>query len=205
MTLNPTTGVISGTPTTAAASNVTVQLVDANNTPATKSFSITIYDALNIPTSSLADGYLTTAYSQTLAVTGGKTPYTWSLTSGTLPAGLSLNGATGAISGTPTTAGTSNITVQVADANNATATKSLTITTYAMPSISTTSLSAGTSGAAYSQNPGGHRRQDGICLEHYQRHSACRPQPQRRKRRHQRHSDSYRYQQLHRSGSRCQR
>jgi large repetitive protein len=49
--------------------------------------------------------------------TDGATPYTWSLASGALPAGLSLNAATGEISGTPTTAGTANFTVQVTGAN----------------------------------------------------------------------------------------
>ena len=55
------------------------------------------------------------SYSATLAATGGTTPYAWSITSGLLPTGLSLNSGTGAITGTPTTVGTFNFTVQVAD------------------------------------------------------------------------------------------
>jgi sugar lactone lactonase YvrE len=55
------------------------------------------------------------AFAQTLAAGGGFGPYTWSLASGALPAGLSLNAATGAISGTPASAGTTTFTVKATD------------------------------------------------------------------------------------------
>src|SRR5256885_3407396 len=100
---------------------------DAANATATKALSIVVGAAaqpLVVSTTSLAGGTVGTAYSATLAATGGKTPYTWSLSAGTLPAGLTLSTA-GAISGTPTTAATSSFTVQVKDANNATASKAL--------------------------------------------------------------------------------
>jgi Protein of unknown function (DUF1566)/Putative Ig domain/Carboxypeptidase regulatory-like domain/Glucodextranase, domain B/Purple acid Phosphatase, N-terminal domain len=147
-----TAGVISGTPTTAATSTFTVQVKDKSAVTATKSLSITVNAApLSITTASIADGYLTTAYSQTLAATGGKTAYTWSKTAGTLPAGLSL-GSTGTISGTPTATGTGSFTVQVKDANTTTATKALTVTVYALPAISTASLPAGNVGVPYNQS-----------------------------------------------------
>jgi hypothetical protein len=69
---------------------------------------------LVITTTSLPGGTAGTAYSQTLAATGGQTPYTWSMNGGSLPAGLSLS-AGGVISGTPTTANTYNFTVRVTD------------------------------------------------------------------------------------------
>jgi len=81
-----------------------------------------------ITTTSLDDGTVGTSYSQTLAATGGSTPYTWSVISGSLPAGLSLNASTGEISGTPSTDGTSNFTVQVMDDNSVTDTQALSIT-----------------------------------------------------------------------------
>src|SRR5208283_5146493 len=56
---------------------------------------------LTITTASLPGGQLNLAYSQTLAATGGLAPYAWSISTGALPAGLTLNAATGAISGTP--------------------------------------------------------------------------------------------------------
>ena len=80
-----------------------------------------------ITTSSLAPGVSYTYYSQTLAAEGTP-PYTWSIVSGNLPAGLWLNNSTGVISGTPTSAGTSSFTVQVRDAASATVTKLLSIT-----------------------------------------------------------------------------
>jgi uncharacterized repeat protein (TIGR02543 family) len=64
-----------------------------------------------ITTTSLSNGVVGTAYSQTLEARG-QTPITWSILSGTLPAGLSLNSTTGVISGTPTTAGVSAFTIK---------------------------------------------------------------------------------------------
>ena len=52
---------------------------------------------LQISTTSLPTGTVGSSYSATLVATGGTTPYTWSLTSGTLPTGLQLNASTGAI------------------------------------------------------------------------------------------------------------
>lgn len=83
--------------------------------------------ALAISTTALPAGTVGASYSQTLTAAGGNGAKTWSVQTGTLPAGLTLNASTGAISGTPTAAGTSNVTVKVTDAASATATKALTI------------------------------------------------------------------------------
>ncbi|MEN3332903.1 MAG: hypothetical protein V7641_2268 [Blastocatellia bacterium] len=69
-----------------------------------------------------------TAFSYQLAVAGGTPPYIWSIASGSLPSGLSLNSQTGLISGTPLTAGASTFTAQVTDAASRTAQKALSIT-----------------------------------------------------------------------------
>ena len=123
------TGTISGTPTTAETSTFTVKATNTagNNT---RQLSIIVTGsgsevAPTITTTSLPNGTAGTAYSQTLAATGD-TPITWSVESGTLPAGLSL-AATGTISGTPTAAGASTFTVKATNAagNN---TKQLAIT-----------------------------------------------------------------------------
>ena len=67
-----------------------------------------------ITTTSLANGTVGTAYSRTLSATGS-TPITWSIDTGSLPTGLNLSTA-GVISGTPTTAATSNFTVKATNA-----------------------------------------------------------------------------------------
>ena len=77
-------------------------------------------------TSPLTAGTVGTAYNQTFAATGGTPPYSWSVTVGTPPAGLTLSAA-GVLSGTPTTAGTSNFTVQVTGGGSATRAFALTI------------------------------------------------------------------------------
>ena len=75
--------------------------------------------ALSITTTSLASAYVGSPYSATLAASGGTSPYSWSVTAGTLPAGLTLNGSTGAITGTPTTTVSKTpLTFQVHDASS---------------------------------------------------------------------------------------
>ncbi len=151
------TGVISGTPTALGTSTFTVTVSDSGSPVQTKSATLSITIAstqLAIFTSSLASGTAGTAYSQSLAATGGTPGYKWSITSGSLPAGLTLASGTGAISGTPTASGTSTFTVSVADSSNPAQTKStsLSITVQSTPLlISTSSLASGTAGTAYSQ------------------------------------------------------
>jgi hypothetical protein len=154
LALDPSTGIISGTPTGSGTSTFTVQVSDANSLTATKSLSVLVRAApsVSITTSSLPGGAQNTAYSASLAASGGTPPYMWSITSGALPAGLTLAPSTGVISGTPTGSGTSTFTVQVSDANSLTATKSLSIVVSALPSISiaTSSFPGGRQNAAYS-------------------------------------------------------
>jgi hypothetical protein len=88
---------------------------------------------LEITTTSLPSGIVLTPYSETIATNGGIQPFTWSVSSGALPDGLTLNDTTGEISGTPTLSGTFDFTVQVVDAVSATALKNLSITTESLP------------------------------------------------------------------------
>jgi hypothetical protein len=147
-------GLISGTPTTDGPASFTVQVADAENPAATATAteSITVADQLAVTTTSLPGGVADQPYSATLAAAGGVGPYTWSVSSGSLPAGLSLDPATGAISGAPAGTGTAAITATVTDAGNppVTASASLTIAVTALPlAVTTTGLPTGTMGQPY--------------------------------------------------------
>src|SRR6266480_3983849 len=152
------TGQITGTPTAAATYNFTVQVKDSQNATATANLSILVNPGptlLTITTTSsqLPTGTVSTAYPATnLTASGGTPPYAWTLASAasTFPGGLTL-GRLGGISGTATTAGTYNFTVQVTDSVNSTAMTNLRILINAAPPLifTTTALSNGTAGAAY--------------------------------------------------------
>lgn len=108
---------------------------------------------LDVSTSSLPNATIGTAYSATLLDAGGKAPYSWSISSGNLPSGLTLNGSSGVISGDPTVSGSFAFTIQTNDSSSPVqiASKSLTIAvTAAALTISTASLPEGTVGAQYS-------------------------------------------------------
>jgi len=102
------TGVAGGTST-----------ISASLTGVTGSTTLTIQPApITITMNSVPDGTVGTAYSATLAATGGTAPYSWSVTAGSLPAGLNLNASAGTITGTPTAAGTSSFTLRVSDSGS---------------------------------------------------------------------------------------
>ncbi|MEQ9399199.1 MAG: putative Ig domain-containing protein [Longimicrobiales bacterium] len=150
LTLHPTTGAITGTPTVNGTFNFTVQ-VTSNGLTDTQALSIQIVPPPDITTVALPDGVVGVAYNQTLLATGGDGSYAWAVTAGSLPNGLVLNAGTGAITGTPTGSGTSNFTVQVTSAGT-TDTQALSITVaFPPPNITTTSLPAATQNSAYNQ------------------------------------------------------
>lgn len=157
LTLNTSTGAISGKPTATGTSDFTVQVADSSSPAltATKALSILVNPPppLSVTTTSLPDGVENTAYTASLAASGGTTPYTaWAVTAGNLPAGLTLHSATGIIDGTPTAVGTSDFTVQVTDSTTPalTATKALSIIIAPPPvNITTTTLPGGTVNSTY--------------------------------------------------------
>jgi hypothetical protein len=126
LTLNAA-GSLTGTPTAAGTFNFTVQVVDAAGRSATASFTITVTAALTITTATLPNGTVGSAYSQTLVLAGGSGTFTWSVSTGTLPGGITLNPATGLLSGTPSAPGTFTFTVS-ATGGGQSAKQSLTIT-----------------------------------------------------------------------------
>ncbi|HUO29752.1 MAG TPA: putative Ig domain-containing protein [Bryobacteraceae bacterium] len=132
-------GTLSGTPAANGAFTFTIQVVDSASHSANEQMSLTVSPALSITTSTLPGAIVGTAYSQTLAATGGTAPYSWSIAAGALPGGLSFSAA-GVINGTPNAAGTFTFTVQVADSLSVTATKQLQITITGGISITTAAV-----------------------------------------------------------------
>ena len=148
-----TAGLISGTSTATGTSNFTVKATNSVGSD-TKALSITINTTAVAPvitTTTLPNGTTGTAYSAPISATG-TAPITWSLTSGSLPVGLTLSGA-GVISGTPTTTGTFNFTVKAENsAGSDTKALSITIITATIPPVITTiTLSSGLIGTSYSE------------------------------------------------------
>ncbi len=141
LSLNSSTGAITGTPTTAGTYNLTAQVVDSQGNTATASCSIVVSPAVLTLSGPTGTAQLGVAYSSVLNAAGGVPPYTFSIISGSLPPGLLLNSSTGAITGTPTTVGTYNFTAQVVDSQGNTATASCSIVvTSAGTNPTTTSL-----------------------------------------------------------------
>lgn len=153
--LSLTSNTLVGTPSTAGSYNFTITCTDANGVSGQRTYSLTIDpgQVLDIGPASLPAGTTGTAYSQNVVATGGTgTGYVYTVDSGSLPTGLSLS-AGGAITGTPTAAGTYTFTVRAVDSAGNFQTKSYTITVAdpVVVAVGPASLPAGTNGTAYSQ------------------------------------------------------
>lgn len=118
-------GILSGTPTTQGTYNFTVRVNDSSGKQANKPFVIEVGPPpppLAIRTELLPTGSQSILYNAQLEAGGGAPPYTWTLESGALPPGLTLNEA-GVISGRPTSFGSTTFTVRVRDAVGTTSAK----------------------------------------------------------------------------------
>ena len=118
LTLDSTTGAVTGTPTTEGQSTFTITATDGKDS-ITKDFVLDVAAAAIVPALSApvwTDSTMVTAltvgtpYTDDVSATGNPVP-TYSVSAGTLPAGLSLDPVTGAITGTPTTAGPGSFTL----------------------------------------------------------------------------------------------
>jgi Putative Ig domain/Subtilase family len=121
----PISGKQTLTPTATGSTTYTITCTTPSGSQ-NASATLTVVPALSITTTSLASGQADMAYTATLAATGGVAPYTWTVSGGTLPAGLTLS-SSGAISGTPAAASTGSVTFQVADSENPAETKTATL------------------------------------------------------------------------------
>ena len=151
---------VSGTPTEAGTFTFTVTATDTQSATGSQSYTVRIVARRRHPPSSVAPPSLpngvvgTVVLADDLGQRRHRAVHIWAST-GTLPAGLSLNAATGVLSGTPTTAGISNFTITATDTTNATGSHAYALTITATPTppitLSPTTLPDGTVGAAYAQ------------------------------------------------------
>ncbi|HEX9003146.1 MAG TPA: putative Ig domain-containing protein, partial [Blastocatellia bacterium] len=128
LTLSPG-GVLSGTPAVFGSFGFIVRATDANNCFGERAYTLVINPpctTITISPASVPAGFQGTAYSQTLTATGGGAPYSFTLTAGALPSGLSLS-SSGALTGTPSVSGNFNFTVTATDNTGCTGTGSYTL------------------------------------------------------------------------------
>lgn len=157
LTLNPSSGVLSGTPTTAGVSSFNIRATDAASATSTVAFSLTIASDLTITTATYPDLAANAANSRTIAATGGNGVLTFSVSAGSLPSGMTLTSTSGLIDGTPTVPGAFSFTIQVTDVGTAgsaadTATQAYSGTVQSAPAITTgNAVEAGVVGTAYSK------------------------------------------------------
>ena len=114
LSLNSVTGQITGTPSMATSGTVVFSVRDQDGREYFKDFNFLVVDPLGFVTTSLPTGHRDSPYSELVRIRGGAGPYSYSY-QGQLPAGLSLDPDTGIVSGTPTLAGYTNVTINVSD------------------------------------------------------------------------------------------
>ncbi len=129
--LDTRTGEISGMPP-GLGMGFTVQVASGDGQTVAQQLRIAMNAVLTMTSPPLPNGVETVAYSETLTAIGGDGSYTWSVTVGSLPTGLSLHASTGTISGTPPMVETQNFTLQVASGDGQTVLRALTITVNVM-------------------------------------------------------------------------
>ena len=136
LSIGSSTGKITGTPTQAGTFSFTAKVVDYRGNTDTQLCTIVVVPApidLECGSCGSANGSVNMPYSATLSVINGTGPFTFSIISGSLPPGLTLNSSTGVISGTPTTAGTYTWTSKVVDGRGNTDTQTCTLIINTVP------------------------------------------------------------------------
>ncbi len=149
LTLNGSTGLLSGTPTTAGDYHFQIKVTDGTRTDV-QTYTLSVVPQLKITAPASAAGEVGQPLTVSLSAAGGKGGYTWSLTGGTLPTGVSLDAATGALTGQPTTAGSFPLKLLLTDSSGLTTTVDVNLVVAERLSIAKLRLHAAKAGAFYS-------------------------------------------------------
>lgn len=153
LTIDDTTGAVTGTPSAVGYYEFTAAVTDANADTAAQVVSIRVQSGIAF-SGSFASGEVGIAYSDGLSASGGTPPYAWTVPSGTLPGGLGpINSSTGVIAGTPTTPGTYNFTVRATDNVGNPQDFPTSITIAAALDLSTSNYPGGFVGTFYNAGP----------------------------------------------------
>lgn len=144
-------GVLSGTPTSAGSYAFTVTATDSLAATGSQAYALSISPStITLAPATLPSASRNAAYSTTITASGGTAPYTFSVTSGALPIGLSLS-SSGVLSGTPATTGSFTFTVAAVDANAASGSRTYTLSVdVGALQISPLTLGDATAGVSYS-------------------------------------------------------
>jgi hypothetical protein len=114
VTLDPATGVLSGTATVLGRSSFTVQVSDGTGRTASRAFVLAVVDPVAMVTTTWPGGTAGRSYTSRGRASGGSGSYTWTRVAGSLPPGMALSSA-GVLTGRPTVSGRFTFSVRVAD------------------------------------------------------------------------------------------
>jgi len=153
-------GALSGTPASPGSFTFEIEARDHNGCPGTRQYQLTVPSpTINVSPSTLPSGTLGQSYSKTITASGGHSPYSFTVSSGSLPPGLTLTSA-GVLSGTPTLSGSFTCTIRANDSYGCPGTRQYDLAVvYPTISLNPSSLSNGTVGHSYSKTitaSGGH-------------------------------------------------
>ncbi len=146
-------GLTNGTPTVTGTATLTAGVTDSLGGSDSHTYNtFTIQPGVLITTTSLPTGVVGTAYTQTLARTGGVPSFTWTIIAGQQPNGLALS-TLGVLSGTPLAAGSFSFTVRISDYYGATDTSVITMSVTQPLLLLNNSLPQGVPGVTYPATP----------------------------------------------------
>lgn len=166
ITLNETTGIISGIVTESSSQRIEIFVQDAVGRGTPKNFILNFAEPFKFVTTSLPPTHIGTDYSTILQKSGGAPPFSYNITSGVLPDGLSLDVASGVIKGKPIYSGFTNLIFSISDSNYPapkTITKTLGLEIWPLDVYTTTVTFNGDGSGTITSDPAGISCSNDIC------------------------------------------